>query len=301
MKKLIKIAVIIALIASCLEAKDEVVMGHTMYQKQKIRKQAICKGSSKQELTHSIDWVASWSTCAGDGAIKKDGTLWQLGKVGGCDWGQIIPIDPQTGKPEFKEKKVYHLNPKKIGNGFDGAKIINGGYRVYAIKKDGTLWGWGEEFREKPILLSQSHDWVNFEIKWQGNGCDAYDVGLKKDGTLWRFPESFDFTKKSPMGELKQIGKEKGWDKVVIGCSAMYALKKDGTLWIKHGYGYNFEKFDYNSKCDVGDKDFCKKLKTTFAQMPSQSFYNFESCNEKIINIDKKAGILCVRPEISYE
>jgi len=74
-------------------------------------RKAICKGDSKQELTHSTDWVASWRTCSGDGAIKKDGTLWQFGKVGGCDWGQIMPIDPQTGKPEFKKKKIYHLNP----------------------------------------------------------------------------------------------------------------------------------------------------------------------------------------------
>jgi len=105
------------------------------------------------------------------------------------------------------------------------------------------------------------------------------------------------------MGYLKKVGKEKGRDKIVFGCAAMYALKRDGTLWIHRGISHkdNFEKFDYNSKCNMGDEDFCKKLKTTFAQMPSQSFYNFESCNEQIINIDKKAGTLCVMPEISYK
>ena len=42
----------------------------------------------KQELSKSTDWVSSWRTCSGDGAFKKDGTLWQFGKTGGCDWGQ---------------------------------------------------------------------------------------------------------------------------------------------------------------------------------------------------------------------
>ena len=120
----------------------------------------------KQELSKSKDWVASWRTCSGDGAIKKDGTLWQFGKVGGCNWGQIIPIDSTTGKPIYKKKIMYHLKGEKIGDGFDGAKIINGSYRVYAIKKDGTLWGWGEGFWEKPIRLSPSHDWVDFKPKY---------------------------------------------------------------------------------------------------------------------------------------
>ncbi len=35
----------------------------------------------KQELTKATDWISSWETCKGDGAIKTDGTLWQFGKV----------------------------------------------------------------------------------------------------------------------------------------------------------------------------------------------------------------------------
>ena len=110
----------------------------------------------KQELTHSSNWDIAWDTCSGYIALKKDGTLWQFGKVGECNWGQIIPVDPQTGKPIHKEKRIYHLKSKKIGVGFRGAKFINGGYRMYAIKKDGTLWGWGEGLGVKPRKLSSS-------------------------------------------------------------------------------------------------------------------------------------------------
>ena len=261
----------------------------------------------KQESTKATDWVASWRTCSGDGAIKKDGTLWQLGEVGGCDWGQIIPIDPATGKSIYQKKYVYHLEPKKIGDGFDEAKIINGGYRVYAIKKDGTLWGWGEGLRENPMLLSKSHDWVDFGVKWEGNGCCAHDVGLKKDGSLWIFPEYLNYAYKSPLPELKRVGKQKNWDKVILLCCTMYAMKKDGSLWVNHDRvkGMKFIKFNSKVDCNAGEASFCKKLRSAFYKMPSQTIYNYyddyDEMKSQKINIQSGAGTLCLKPEVTYK
>lgn len=254
----------------------------------------------KQELSKATDWVRSWRTCSGDGAIKKDGSLWQFGKVGGCNWGQIVPIDSSTGKPIYKKKTIYHLKPKKIGDGFDGAKIINGGYRVYGIKKDGTLWGWGEGLREKPMLLSHSHDWVDFGLKWEGNGCCSHDVGLQKDGSLWRFTETLNFVKKSPIGHLKRVGNQK-WDKVILYCCAMYALKKDGSIWINRGLNatVKFKKIDFSSDCFEGDPNFCKGLKKRFFQMPSQSINNYEKQSGLEVNVG--IGTLCVMPKVTYK
>jgi len=244
--------------------------------------------SCKQEQTKATDWVSSWRTCSGDGAIKADGTLWQLGKVGGCDWGQIVPIDPDTGKSIYKKKYIYHLKPKKMGDGFDGAKIMNGGYRVYAIKKDGSLWGWGENFAEKPMLLSASNDWVDFKNKWSGNGCCEYNVGLKKDGSIWTLNQT----------KLKRVGTQKGWDKVVLHCCTMYATKKDGVLWLKTG----MEKFKKSKGNDCGTAGTnCQEVKDTFRRMPSQSIYNLEAGAEQDVKQSTKAGTLCVMPEEIYE
>ena len=255
----------------------------------------------KQESTHAIDWIASWRNCAGDGAIKKDGTLWQLGEVGGCDWEQIYPIDPETGKSIYQKKYVYHLEPKKIGDGFDDAKIINGSYRVYAIKKDGRLWGWGEGLRENPMLLSKSHDWVDFGVKWEGNGCCAHDVGLQKDGSLWRFPEGFDFAIKSPIKKLKKVGTQKNWDKVILNCCTMYALKKDGSIWTNRGTnaGVKFKKFDFKSDCFDADQNLCENLKTHFSKMPSQTIYTYGEEGDLEVNVG--VGKLCVMPMVDYK
>lgn len=249
----------------------------------------------KQESSKATDWVASWRTCSGDGAIKKDGTLWQFGRIGGCDWGQIHPLGA-------KKTHTYHLEGTKIGDGFDGAKIINGSYRVYAIKKDGTLWGWGEGFREKPILLSKSRNWVDFGVKYEGNGCCAHDVGLKKDGSLWRFAESFDYSGKSPMSGLKRVGRQKGWEKVILNCCSMYASKKDGSLWVNRDTwkGSSFVKFDPKVDCDTGEETFCKKLKSHFSRMPSRSIYNYEEAESQKVTVGSRAGRLCIEPVTRY-
>jgi len=245
----------------------------------------------RQESSGATDWIASWRTCSGDGAVKRDGTLWQFGGVGGCHWGQIDLA------PTHK-KYIYHLRGRRIGSGFAGARIINGGYRVYAIKRNGTLWGWGEGLGDKPRLLSRSHDWVDFRVKWAGNGCCAHDVGMQKDGTLWRFPEKVEFTHTNPMPYLKMIGRQKGWDRVILDCCSIYAMRKDGTLWQNDGLGSKtlFRQIHYPA--------FCKAhpgLCAHFGKMPHHTIYSSEG--NEVISVDRsaRAGTLWMKPELCYE
>ena len=165
----------------------------------------------KQELTYSTDWSKAWDICTGYIALKKDGSLWQLGEVGGCNRGQMLPpSDPKTGKPTHTTKYIYHLAPKKIGDGFDGAKMINGISRLYAIKKDGTLWGWGKGLGIKPKKLSASGNWADFSVKDGSQDCYDYDIGLKKDGTLWRITN-----------KLQKVSRFSDWNKITLGCGAI--------------------------------------------------------------------------------
>lgn len=260
------------------------------------QKRTVCKDNARQELTYSADWVKAWHTCSGYTALKKDGSLWQFGKVGGCGWGQIIPVDPQTGEMIQKKKLIYYLKPKKIGDGFKRAKIINGGYRMYAIKKDGTLWGWGEGFGAVPKKLSSSHNWSSFGIRYEGNGCCGYDIGLQKDGTLWRFPEFFDYTKKGTVPKLQKISRFRDWKKVVLGCCGIYGLRKDGSLW--KSYEENgktvFKKYKLKKKSSGGDMDLYSFLKSKMAKVPFGTVYS-PNFNKKIKA--NKNGTLCLLPK----
>jgi len=259
------------------------------------QKRTVCRDNARQELTHSKSWLRAWHTCSGYTALKKDGTLWQFGKVGGCGWGQIIPVDTQTGEMIQKKKLIYYLKPKKIGDGFKRAKIINGGYRMYAIKKDGTLWGWGEGLGTVPRKLSKSHKWSSFGIKYEGNGCCGYDVGLQKDGTLWRFPEFFDYTKKGTVPKLQKISLYRDWKKIVLGCCAIYGLRKDGSFWKSYEEDGKtiFKRHKLKKKSYDGDMDLYSFLKSKMAKVSFGTIYspNFN----KGIKANKD-GTLCLLP-----
>ena len=180
----------------------------------------------KQEQSKRHDWVGAWEVCGGDIALKQDGSLWQFGKIGRCDWGSIHMHDQM-------EYVVYHLKPQKIGEGFKNAKVINGGYRLYLIKEDGTLWGVGEGLGTVVRQIGEDNDWAHFSVVFEGNGCCAYDIGMKKDGTLWRFPEFFDFSHKK-IPPLKPMSPSHHWEKFMIDCCTFYGQKSDGTLWTTH-------------------------------------------------------------------
>ena len=263
----------------------------------------ICKGDSRQESTHSKEWVKAWHTCAGYNALKKDGSLWQFGTVGGCNRGQIIPLDPQTGETVYKQKKIYHLSAKKIGDGFNNATFFNGGYRMYAIKKDGTLWGWGERLSPKPRRLDHSHNWSDFALKYEGNGCCAYDIGLKKDGTLWRFPESaFALGKYKTVLKLQQIGQFLDWQKIVLGCCNIYGLRKNGTMWRfsqMRNEAVVFKPFTPKKKSYGGDRKLYSLLKSKMRKVKKGKIYSSDSPQQMIkVNSD---GTLCLLPETVVE
>ena len=258
------------------------------------QKSPVCKDNARQELTYSRDWVKAWHTCSGYTALKKDGTLWQFGKVGGCGWGGITPVGHQTEK-----KYRYYLQPKKIGDSFKKAKFFNGGYRMYAIRKNGTLWGWGEGLGVVPRKLSKSQNWLSFGIKYEGNGCCGYDIGLKKDGTLWQFPESaFARGKYKTALKLEKISRFSDWKKIVLGCCNIYGLRKDGTLW-RFSQMKNekvaFERFTPKKKSYGGDMDLYPLLKSKMKKVPYGSVYNPEN-NKKRLRASRD-GTLCLAPE----
>ena len=292
MSKYYKIGIILWAVTQMLYAQNTIL--------NTILNRTTCKGDAKQELTHSRDWVKAWNTCSGYTALKKDGTLWQFGIVGECGWGQINPFDPLTGKEIYKEKKIYTLKPKKIGSEFRGAKVVNGGYRLYAIKRDGTLWGWGEGLGVKAKKLSSSRNWLDFNLKYEGNGCCSYDVGLKKDGTLWRFPETaFSYgAYKTPL-KLQKIGHFNDWKKVVLGCCAIYGVRRDGSLWRYYDeVGKTvFKRYILKNKSYDGDMDLYPFLKSKMAKVPSGTIYS-PNFNKKIK--PNRDGKLCLLPKMVF-
>jgi alpha-tubulin suppressor-like RCC1 family protein len=117
--------------------------------------------------------------------VKADGSLWSWGYYNDCRLG--------IGRDDSNTSDKYGYSPVKI---LDGVASIYSKQRLnnfFAIKTDGSLWGWGYNevgqlgdgtkiSRNKPVKIMDGVRSVSI-----GGSCigDAYTCVIKKDGSLW--------------------------------------------------------------------------------------------------------------------
>ena len=187
---------------------------------------------TRQESTHSRDWLSVWRYAGGYIAAKRDRSLWRFG---------MIDEEPDSGicTGGF-EDPVYPLTPHKIRGGkWKDISVVAD--RVFAIRSDGSLWGWGNEvqrgrYLSRPAQIGKHKNWKTVETRgFDGQGeCTAYTMAFRKDGSLWGWGDweniFFDFFPKHRSYDTpyKIPGR---WQKVTMGCYEAYGLRKDGTLW----------------------------------------------------------------------
>lgn len=181
----------------------------------------------------------NWKTvAAGWGhtvALKTDGTLWAWG------YGGLGQLGNSSYNTNFNP-------PQQIGTANDWQTIAAGDGHTIALKNDGTLWAWGNNFsgqlgngtsfdRNTPTKIGSDSNWLSIATGMH------FTIALKKDGTLWAWG-------KNAYGTLgdgttinnripKQIGTDTNWKTIAAGNDHTIAIKKDGSLWIwgKNTYG----------------------------------------------------------------
>lgn len=154
-------------------------------------------------------------------ALKSDGTLWACGLN---DKGQIG--DGTT---------IDKLNFVQIGTDTNWVDIASGFLfkQSFAIKSNGTLWGWGYNVNDVlgyglptqvnvPTQLGTDTNWAKVSAGYYTT------IALKSNGTLWR---------NSATG-FEQIGTDTDWVNIYNGLAHFFAMKSDGTLWGLGGNDY---------------------------------------------------------------
>jgi alpha-tubulin suppressor-like RCC1 family protein len=106
----------------------------------------------------------------------------------------------------------------------------SGSSETYAVKSDGTLWGWGEtRFCEEtdssytpglPQPMSPDTDWSR---AWTGADTSC---ATKADGSLWCW-ERYWRTPNVPT----RVGTATDWAAISPGNDSVCGLKQDGSLW----------------------------------------------------------------------
>jgi alpha-tubulin suppressor-like RCC1 family protein len=188
------------------------------------------------QIGADTDWKSVEAGRIHNVALKEDGTLWT--------WG--IDSEGVLGNGI----NVYnHNDPTQIGNDNIWIHFSVGYLHSFAIKSDGSLWGWGRNtsgevdgsiyhYRVEPTQITDSYDWATVDA---GN---THSLAVKKDGTLWAWGDnSYGVLGNGSISGVKikptQIGVETNWKYVSAGREHSLAIKTDGTLWAWGNNYYN--------------------------------------------------------------
>jgi ABC-type transport system involved in multi-copper enzyme maturation permease subunit len=127
---------------------------------------------SRHGFFPGTNWVDVASAGREVFAIRADGSLWRVFQF------------PTGGPPQIEQTR--------IGNDSDWSRISADAGFALAIKRDGTLWGWGDNRRHQltsdhpetnaaPVRIGTDADWVAcFAVGWSS-------VGVKRDGSVWKW------------------------------------------------------------------------------------------------------------------
>ena len=188
------------------------------------------------------DWKEIDSGGTNSMAQKVNGTLWAWGSN---DYGQV-------GNGTFGFQNYVNV-PTQIGTASDWINFDCAADHSYAIKSNGTLWGWGNNNSQSysqlgtgdttphytPFQIGTDTDWIEV------SGNTYYALAIKSNHTLWGWGNNtFGALAIGLVNSQTIIPTQTGnatydWLKVSVGGAySTKILKLNGSLW---AMGYNYD------------------------------------------------------------
>jgi alpha-tubulin suppressor-like RCC1 family protein len=182
-----------------------------------------------RRIGNETNWISISAGTAHNLAIKSDGTLWA--------WGENLT--GQFGVGTMGRQNLMANTPVHAAPGNDWKQAAAGGIHSVALKNDGTLWAWGNNWAGSlgtgstsnsalPLQVGSATNWVKV---WAGM---LETVALQSDGSLWYWGDNPDPAFDMHVGNIlvpTRISPDTNWVDVGFGPWTVFAIKSDGTLW----------------------------------------------------------------------
>lgn len=192
-------------------------------------------GQGKTETQPSLrrigmdnDWIDASSSGSHCLALKSDGTMWA--------WGENLYGQLGTGIGD--RRNADRDTPLPAAFGTDWTQVAAGGSHSLALKRDGTLWSWGNNWAGQLGLgianqqvpeVSQVGASTNWSRVW---AAGLQSVGQQSDGSLWFWGSLTGESKDTNQFLVPtRISAATNWVDVSFGYFVVFAIKSDGTLW----------------------------------------------------------------------
>ncbi|CAM3624399.1 T9SS type A sorting domain-containing protein [Flavobacterium gelidilacus] len=202
-----------------------------------------------QQITTATNWVKVAPSYFFTIALKADGTIWA--------WGQNDEY--QLGN---SPATAQQLSPIQVGTATDWVDIATGTNRTaFAIKADGTIWGWGSN--PSSIIVAGSGTYTVSTPTQVGTGTNwvrmsvggSHILAQKTDGTLWSWGGGLGLgVGGTPtVTNIPQQVTTEIWKFFCAGNGTSFGVKANGTLWA----------WGVNSSGELGDGTSTNRLVPT--------------------------------------
>jgi hypothetical protein len=146
------------------------------------------------------NWVSLAMSLYDGAGVQSDGSLWRLSwwETDG-DNGEVVPVGAGNWNRKGQKMRQTPIRTTRLGVGSDWVMVAAGYSHFLALKRDGTLWGWGVNHEgqlgdglsssvREPVRLGADADWAFIAAFGSGS------VAVKHDRSVWNWGAAFTFT-----------------------------------------------------------------------------------------------------------